>query len=69
MMDTDIRTQYMSYCSKLLKDLSKNGINKEFLKSVEKTYHNSKSMFETFEKQFKEQKKFEKMIEGKCYEA
>ena len=65
MMDTEVRTQYMSYCSKLLKDLSKDGINKEFLKSVEKTYHNSKSMFENFEKQFKEQKKMVKMIEVK----
>lgn len=64
-MNTDVRTQYMSYCSKLLKDLSKDGINKEFLKSVEKTYHNSKSMFENFEKQFKEQKKMVKMIEVK----
>jgi hypothetical protein len=64
-MDTEVRTQYMSYCSKLLKDLSKDGINKEFLKSVEKTYHNSKSMFENFEKQFKEQKKMVKMIEVK----
>lgn len=65
MIDIDVRTQYMSYCSKLLKDLSKDGINKEFLKSVEKTYHNSKSMFENFEKQFKEQKKMVKMIEVK----
>lgn len=65
MIDTDVRTQYMSYCSKLLKDLSKDGINKEFLKSVEKTYHNSKSMFENFEKRFKEQKKIVKMIEVK----
>lgn len=65
MMDTEVRTQYMSYCSKLLQDLSKDGINKEFLKSVEKTYHNSKSMFENFEKQFKEQKKMVKMIEVK----
>lgn len=65
MMDTEVRTQYMSYCSKLLKDLSKDGINKEFLKSVEKSYHNSKSMFENFEKQFKEQKKMVKMIEVK----
>jgi hypothetical protein len=64
-MNTDVRTQYMSYCSKLLKDLSKDGINKEFLKSVEKTYYNSKSMFENFEKQFKEQKKMVKMIEVK----
>lgn len=65
MMDTDIRTQYISYYSKLLNDLSKDGINKEFLKSVEKTYHNSKSMFENFEKQFKEQNKIVKMIEVK----
>lgn len=65
MMDTEVRTQYMSYCSKLLKDLTKDGINKKFLKSVEKTYHNSKSMFENFEKQFKEQKKMVKMIEVK----
>lgn len=65
MIDTDVRTQYMSYCSKLLQDLSKDGISKEFLKSVEKTYLQSKTMFETFEKQFKEQKKMVKMIEGK----
>ena len=65
MMDSDIRTQYISYYSKLLKDLEKDGINKEFLKSVEKTYHNSKTMFENFEKQFKEQKKMVKMIEVK----
>ena len=64
-MNTDIRTQYMSYCSKLLQDLSKDGINKEFLKSVENTYLHSKTMFENFEKQFKEQKKMVKMIEGK----
>lgn len=65
MMDADIRTQYISYYSKILKDLEKDGINKGFIKSVEKTYHNSKSMFESFEKQFKEQKKMVKMIEGK----
>ena len=64
MMNTDVRIQYRSYCSKLLQDLSKDGINKEFLKSVERTYLQSKTMFETFEKQFKEQKKLTKMIEG-----
>lgn len=64
MMDADIRTQYISYYSKLLKDLEKDGINKEFIKSVEKTYLQSKTMFENFEKQFKE-KKMVKMIEVK----
>lgn len=64
MMDADIRTQYISYYSKLLKDLEKDGINKEFLKSVEKRYLQSKTMFENFEKQFKE-KKMVKMIEVK----